>query len=359
MSKIVVFVGTEKGAFMLSSDKNRKKWDLEGPLMPGWKIFHLQLDQRSDPALYACVNSYVYGATIHVSKDMGKTWEQLENGPRFSDGAAGKLKDIWCVAPGRAEDPETLYAGVADAGLFVSRDSGESWQELTAISQHPTREEWIPGLGGLCCHTVLPHPNNPDRILAAISAVGAFRSDDGGKTFAVKNDGLEIVAEGKTHKNIGSCVHRMVMDPKNPDRLFQQNHRGVFRSLDGGDKWERIENGLPSNFGFPIAINPTNPDMLFIIPLQSDEYRLPNNGELDVYRTTDGGDSWHALKNGLPRNCYTGVLRQAMATDSLADCGIYFGTSGGQIYYSRDNGEQWQQMPGLFPRISSITTAII
>ena len=359
MARVVVFVGTEKGAFMLSSDEKREKWEIKGPLLPGWKIFHLQLDQRAEPTLYACVNSFVYGPTINMSKDMGESWQQIENGPKYDEDAPGKLKDIWCVVPGRESEPETLYAGVADAGLFVSRDNGQNWQELEDIAQHKTRSEWIGGLGGLCCHSILLHPQNPNRMWVAISAVGVMRSDDGGKSFNIANDGLEIVVEAKEHKNVGSCVHRLVLDPKNPDRLFQQNHRGVFRSTNGGDSWERIENGLPSNFGFPIAVNPSDPNTVFIIELQRDYYRLPNNGELSVYRTTDGGDSWHPAKNGLPKNYYAGVLRQAMATDALPDCGVYFGTSGGQIYHSRNNGEDWQLMPGVYPRISSITTALI
>jgi photosystem II stability/assembly factor-like uncharacterized protein len=359
MAKVVVFVGTEKGAFLLSSDENRKKWEIEGPILAGWKVFHLQLDQRREVKLYASVNSYVYGPAIYVSKDLGKNWQQIENGPRYAEDAPGKLNNIWCVEPGRENEPEVLYAGVADAGLFISRDGGQNWTELKDIAHHRTRSEWMPGNGGLCCHAILVDPYNKNRMWVAISAVGVFRSDDGGKSFAIKNDGLEIAIEAKTYKNIGSCVHRLVMDPRNPNRLFQQNHRGVFRSTNGGDSWERIENGLPSNFGFPIAINPTNPDTLFIIPLQSDEYRVPNHGELAVYRSTNGGDSWRPLKNGLPSHCYAGVLRQSMATDTMPDCGIYFGTSGGQIYYSRNNGENWQLMPGLFPRISSITTAVI
>jgi photosystem II stability/assembly factor-like uncharacterized protein len=359
MAKIILMAGTEKGAFLLQSDTRREKWEIKGPILKGWKIFDLQLDSRKQPVMYAAVNHFVYGAGIHISRDLGKTWRQLENGPRYDRESQSKLKDIWCIVPGPADEPDVLYAGVAEAGLFISRDGGRRWEELKGLSEHRTRSEWEGGLGGLCCHTVLLDPANKNRMWVAISAVGVFRSDDGGKTWNVKNDGLVFAVEAKTHKEIGSCVHRLVLDPLNPDRLYQQNHRGVFRSSNGGDSWKKIEKGLPANFGFPMVMSPHNTQTLFIVPQESDEYRFAKDGKLAVYRTTDGGDSWHPLRKGLPDNSYTGVMRQAMAADTLEQCGVYFGTSGGQIFYSRDNGEAWHAMPCHLPRILSLSTAMI
>ncbi len=359
MSKVLLSIGTEKGAFFLTSDANRERWEISEPQLRGWKVGHIMLDQRSSPKMFACTGSYVYGPTLNVSDDFGKNWRQIEKGPAYAENAPGKLTATWCVASGHADEPDKFYAGVADAGIFVSRDGGENWRELKGLSEHPTREEWSPGLGGLCCHTILQHPTNKKRIWAAISAVGVFRSDDAGETWQVKNDGLTIVIEGQKHKNVGSCVHRLVLDAQNPDCLYQQNHKGVFRSRNGGDSWERIETGLATNFGFPMVIHPRDSQTLFIVPQESDEFRFPKDGKLTVCRSTDGGDSWHSLRNGLPDNAYTGVLRQAMAVDSLDDCGVYFGTSGGQIYYSRNTGENWQAMPFLLPRINSVSAAVL
>jgi photosystem II stability/assembly factor-like uncharacterized protein len=359
VEKVLLMTGTEKGAFLFRSDAKREKWEIEGPVLKGWKIFDLQLDTRGEPAMYAAVNHFVYGPSIHISRDLGKTWEQLESGLRYGSDSPSKLRDIWCIVPGPVDEPEVLYAGVAEAGLFVSRDGGRHWEELKGLSEHHTRSEWEGGLGGLCCHTVQLHPTDKNRLWVAISAVGVFRTDDGGKSWRVKNDGLVIAVEAKIHKEIGSCVHRLVLDQKNPERLFQQNHRGVFRSVNGGDSWEKIENGLPANFGFPMVMNPHDTRTLFIIPQESDEYRFAKDGKLTVYRTADGGDSWHPMRKGLPDNCYVGIMRQAMAVDGLENCGVYFGTSGGQIFYSRNNGEQWQTMPLVLPKILSLSTAVI
>lgn len=361
MSKVLLLAATEKGAFIFHSDATRTRWQMEGPMLPGWKIIDLMIDQRSGkPRLFAAVGSWVYGPCIHVSEDLGKTWRQIENGPAYPENAPGKLEQIWRVVSGPADQPEVFYAGVAQAGLFVSRDHGENWENLAGLSNHLTREEWKPGLGGLCCHSILPGHGGKGRIYAGISAVGVFRSDDNGETWEVKNDGLEIVIEGQKHKNIGSCVHCMIADPTRPDRLYQQNHRGVFRSDDGAENWYRIENGLPSNFGFPMAANPADGDMLFVIPLQSDEFRMPANGQLTIYRTTDGGENWRGFSDGLPGQCYSGILRQALAVDGHSDgCGVYLGLTGGQIFYSLNEGEQWQQIPAILPRISGLKAAVL
>jgi len=357
MSTLKLFIGTVKGLFILSSDSSRKDWHIEGPILKGWQVFHVAADPRNNDELFASVGNFVYGAVIMRSRDGGKNWEQIKNGPAYAEGSVSTLKDIWYVAPGHESEPNTLFAGVSEAGIFVSRDGGDNWQEMKGLSEHETRGEWVGGLGGLCCHTIQVHPDNPKRIWVAISAVGVFRSDDGGETWQVKNDGLHIIIPTKEHQQIGSCVHKLVMDPTNPDRLFQQNHRGVFRSLDGGDSWSRIENGLPGTFGFPMVMNPHHPDWLYTVPQESDEFRFAKDGKLAVYRTKDAGENWEEIRTGLPENSYVGVLRGAMTTDSISSkAGIYFGTTGGLVFYSRDDGDSWEQMPFLLPRISSLTT---
>ncbi|MBI2423921.1 MAG: exo-alpha-sialidase [Candidatus Hydrogenedentes bacterium] len=359
MSRVILMAGTQKGAFLFYSDEAREVWHIEGPLHKGWNVFDVQMDQRLEPALYAALGHYVYGATIQYSHDFGHEWTMAESNPTYAEGDPSKMKDIWCVVPGPPSQPETLYAGVAEAGIFVSHDRGKNWAELPGLSHHGTREEWMPGFGGLCCHTILWDKDNPKRLWAAISAVGVFRSDDGGSTWKEKNDGLEIIIEGQKHKCVGSCVHSMVQDPADPNRLFQQNHRGVYASTDGGDSWGRIENGLPSTFGFPIALSPRQPDTLFIALQESDEFRMAIDGKLAIHRSTDAGKSWQALRKGLPDKTWAGVMRQALTTDSLDETGVYFGTSSGQIYYSRNNGDSWQAIPCTLPRINSLRVAVV
>ncbi len=357
MAKILLMVGTQKGAFLLSSDERREHWNVEGPLLKGWSVFDLTLDLRQTPLMYAAVGHFIYGPAVHISDDLGQSWKQVEHVPKYESGH--KLNNVWCVVPGRESEPGVLYAGVDEAGLFVSQDSGWHWEEVSGLSGHPSREEWCPGAGGLCCHSILLDPSNDRRMWVGISAVGVFRSEDAGDSWSPSNDGLDIIIEGKTHKDVGTCVHRMILDPRNSERLFQQNHRGVFRSTNGGQRWERIENGIPNNFGFPMVMLPNDSNTLFIVPQESDEFRFAADGRLTVYRTTDGGDSWSPLRAGLPENAYVGVLRQAMAADSFESPGVYFGTTGGQIYFSRNAGEDWQAIPCALPRISSINVAVI
>jgi len=359
MSKTIVLVATEKGAFFLHSDGERKEWNVSRPALKGWKVNNLLLDERGAPTLYAAVGHFVYGPTVQVSRDWGETWEQQEHGPKFGDGSDSTLKNIWTIVPGLPSQPDTLYAGTDDAGLFVSHDSGAHWEELTGISQHQTRGEWMGGAGGLCLHTILLDKDRPGRIWVGISAVGVLRSDDGGQSFQPCNEGMPIVIEGKEFKNIGSCVHSMVQDPAQPSHLYQQNHQGVLRSFDGGDHWERVESGLPSKFGFPMVMDPHDAKRLYIVPQEADEYRIFQNGQPTVYRTENQGDSWEALRNGLPDNCYSGVLRHAMAVDSHEVAGIYFGTSGGQIFYSIDGGDFWQTMPCALPRILAVKAVAV
>ena len=360
MSQVLVMVGTQKGAFFCWSDEARRSWRVEGPLLKGWEVNDLQLDLRGGgPVVWAAVGHHVYGATVQHSRDLGRTWTQVENGPRYAEDAGRTLERVWTVVPGRQDEPEVLWAGVAEAGLFESRDGGESWREVPGLNEHPTRPSWQPGAGGLCAHTVLLDPVDDRRMWVGISAVGVFRSDDGGESWQVRNEGLPIAVPDKDHPEVGSCVHKMVVAPDRPSRLYQQNHQGVFRSDDGGDAWERIEDGLPSRFGFPIALHPDDSKTLYVLPLESEEYRFFPDGRMTVYRSRDGGDSWQPLTSGLPADGYTGVLRNAMAVDGLGPCGIYFGTTGGQLFASHDEGESWQAMPGLLPRIASVTAAVL
>lgn len=355
MPAVTLVIGTKKGLFLAESPDRKSKWNITGPMMKGWEIYGVTPDPRHGRRLYAAVGSFVYGSTIHVSDDAGRTWRQLENNPRYPEDAGFQVKQIWTVVPGRADEPDVLYAGVDEGGLFISRDSGTSWQEVKSLNHDPSRVEWQAGAGGLCCHTIMPDPKRKERLYAAISAVGLFRSDDGGETWASKNEGIPQPAPSPKYKYIGWCPHKLVFDVADSNCLMRQDHMGVFRSRNAGDSWERIETGLSSGFGFPIAADPRT-GSYFVIPLEKDEYRYCPDGALRVYRTRDGGDSWQALTKGLPQtDAFTGALRDAMAVDGLDPCGVYFGTTSGQLYASADGGDSWRQIPGALPRILSVT----
>ncbi|NNF44822.1 MAG: exo-alpha-sialidase [Phycisphaerales bacterium] len=344
-------IGTAKGGFILRSD-DRRTWSVEGPLFKGWK---LTTTSRTPAGTYlAATASDVYGTAVHRSRDLAE-WEQVETGPAWpaaaeggGNGEARKLKQIWTFGHGG----NRTYAGVDDAGLFASDDDGVSWTPVDGLNEHSTRSGWFPGAGGLCAHAVLVDPADPKRLWCGISAVGVFRSDDGGASWTPKNEGIPIVIEDKSCKDIGRCVHGMVADPKDANTIYRREHVGVFRTRDGGEHWERIEHGLPSWFGFPIVMDvPTN--TLFLAPLESDEYRMPVDGRLSVYRSRDGGDSWEDASAGLPaEHAYVGVLRGAMAADQ--DGGVYLGTTGGQVYVSSDGADSWQTLPVTLPRVLSV-----
>ena len=356
MREVTLLAGTKKGAFLLRSDPSRETWRLEGPLFKGWEVFELTADARVEGRWLAATGHFIYGSCIQISENAGKDWKQIEKSPGYSEGSGFKLNNIWCIHASVASEPGVYYAGVDEAGIFRSEDGGLSWEELNALSGHETRSEWMEGAGGLCCHSIQIDPENPNRLWTGISAVGVFRSDDRGKTWHLRNKGLNIIAPTQEGTEVGSCVHALALDPSNSDRLYQQNHRGVYRSLDGGDSWQVIENGLkPQQFGFPITVDLHRADTIFVIPQESDEFRHAENGQLSVCRSTDGGESWHTTRKGLPENCYTGVLRKAMCTDRCDETGVYFGTANGQIFYSRDRGDHWQSIPVTLPRIFSLS----
>jgi len=353
--KVSVLVGTTKGAFFFHSDAERKKWEMTGPHLDGWEIYSLcgvGGNGHGGERVFAGTSHYVYGPTIRVSEDMGETWTQVEVGPRYSQESGFTLNRIWQIVPGHASQPNTLYAGVDEAGLFASQDGGETWNELTGLTGHPTRSQWGPGNGGLCLHTILVDPTDAQRMWVAISAVGVFRSEDGGKTWKVRNNGLPQVPTGMENVEVGRCVHKIVLDPRDRNTLYMQFHGGVFKSTDAADSWQPIESGLPSNFGFPMGI--TTRGELFVVPLEDGARHLVD-GRLAAYRSRDRGESWEPTSRGLPEQPhYVGVLRDALAVDSLDPAGIYFGTTMGEVFYSADSGETWDRLPGQFPRITMI-----
>lgn len=347
-----LLIGTDKGGFVLRGDPSRASWTIEGPLFKGWKV---TASARDDDGRYMVATaSDVYGAALHVSDDLVE-WRQIEAGPSWPKPAEGeperKLNQIWTIVP---RGGGRWLAGVDEAGVFASDDGGETWTGLAGLNEHPTRSGWVPGAGGLCAHAILVD-DATNRLWCGISAVGVFRSDDGGATWAVKNEGVRAVIEDEKHKEIGRCVHGLVADPDDANVIYRREHIGMFRSRDGGDTWERIEKGLGSWFGFPISMDRST-RTLYCVPLESDEYRLPTDGKLEVFRSRDGGDSWESASAGLPAgHVYAGVLRGAMDVDHLEPCGVYFGTTGGTVHVSNDGGDRWTQVPCLLPRIFCVT----
>lgn len=345
---VTVVIGTDRGGFVLRSDERRRKWKIDGPIFKGWKL--TAVTRAANGVWLAGTTSDVYGCAIHTSHDLSQ-WRQIDHGPSYAEGGERKLTQIWKLL---AHDGE-CYAGVSEAGLFRSRDGGETWQPLDGLNQHRTRDAWCPGTGGLCAHAILVDPKNAKRIWCGISAVGVFRSDDGGESWHTKNDGVPVILEDKNHPDIGYCVHALAQDPDQPERIYRQDHQGVFRSNDAGDHWERIENGLPSGFGFPI-VRDHRGGALFTVPLESDEYRIPIDGRLRVFRSRDAGESWTPLSEGLPsKHVYASVMRGAMDADQLDPCGIYVGTTSGDVFVSADAGDHWTVLPYRLPRIHCLT----
>ncbi|HXW51653.1 MAG TPA: hypothetical protein VEJ41_06640 [Candidatus Acidoferrales bacterium] len=365
MSGVRVLVGTRKGAFVMSADGKRERWDIAGPFFGGWEMYHAKGSPADPNRLYASQSSGWFGQLIQRSDDGGKTWEPVGNEFTY-DGVPGthlwydgtphpwEFKRVWHLEPS-ATDPDTVYAGVEDAALFRSQDGGKTWQELAALRTHPSASSWQPGAGGMCLHTIILDRVNPGRMFIAISAAGAFRSDDAGKTWRPINRGLKSAQIPDPDAEVGHCVHHIAMHPSRPDKLFMQKHWDVMRSDDGGESWREVSGNLPTDFGFPIDVHAHEPDTVFVVPIKSDSEHYPLDGKLRVYRSRTGGDEWEELTNGLPqRDCYVNVLRDAMAVDSLDKCGIYFGTTGGQVYCSRDAGDHWEPIVRDLPSVLSV-----
>jgi BNR/Asp-box repeat len=365
MSGVRVLVGTHKGAFVLTSDGTRKKWDVAGPFFGGWEIYHIKGSPVDPDRIYASQNTGWFGQLIQRSDDGGRTWQPV--GKDFVyDGVTGthqwydgtphpwEFKRVWHLEPS-LDDPDTVYAGVEDAAMFRTTDGGMTWHELPGLRRHGSGPRWQPGAGGLCLHTILLDPSRPGRMFIAISAAGAFRTDDGGQTWRPINRGLHSQYIPDPEADVGHCVHRIAQNPSRPDVLFMQKHWDVLRSDDAGDSWHEVSGNLPSDFGFPIQIHPHEPDTVYVVPIKSDSEHYPPDGKLRVYRSRTGGNKWQALRKGLPqRNCYVNVLRDAMSADSLDPCGVYFGTSGGQVYASPDAGDSWKPIVRDLPPVLSV-----
>ncbi|HEU4570922.1 MAG TPA: exo-alpha-sialidase [Gemmatimonadales bacterium] len=365
MSSVRVLVGTRKGAFILTADGTRKSWKVSGPHFPGWEIYHLKGSPADPQRIYASQSSGWFGQVMQRSDDGGATWETVGNTFAY-DGVPGthqwydgtphpwEFKRVWHLEPSHT-DPDTVLAGVEDAALFKSADGGKSWQELSGLRGHGSGPRWQPGAGGMCLHTIIVDPADPQRIFIAISAAGAFRSLDGGATWTPVNKGLNSKFLPDPTAEVGHCVHRIAMHPARPGVLFMQKHWDVMRSDDGGDHWHEVSGDLPTDFGFPIDVHAHEPDTVYVVPITSDSHHFPPEGKLRVYRSRSGGHEWEPLTKGLPqRDCYVNVLRDAMAVDRLDDCGIYFGTTGGQVYCSPDGGDRWTAIAEHLPPVLSV-----
>jgi photosystem II stability/assembly factor-like uncharacterized protein len=349
---VELYIGTKKGAFILESDGSRSAWSVRGPFCENWAIHHM-MRSPADGALYAAGGNAWYGPSVWRSTDDGATWAQSSAGLTYGDGEDDpKVTTIWNLTQSNG----TLYAGVEPAGLFRSEDGGTTWSHVAGLREHWTRPDWQPGNGGLCLHSIVPHPTDRDRLWVGISAVGAFETVDGGQTWDLRNKGVRADFDPNPDPQFGQCVHKMGLHPANPEVLFQQNHCGVYRSEDGGRQWTEITGSLPSDFGFPLALHPRDPSTIYVIPMTApDKGRHMIEGHTAVWRSRDRGDSWQRLDAGLPRSdAYLGVLREAMATDSLDQAGVYFGTSTGQVFASADEGESWQLAADFLPPIWSV-----
>ncbi|HEV2439280.1 MAG TPA: exo-alpha-sialidase [bacterium] len=365
MSKVRVLAGTRKGAFILTSDGKRDRWDVSGPHFAGWEIYHVKGSPAEPNRLYASQSSGWFGQQIQRSDDGGKTWEPVGNQFTYA-GTTGthqwydgtqhpwEFKRVWHLEPSLT-DPETVYAGVEDAALFRSTDAGKTWEELPGLRGHGSGPNWMPGAGGMCLHTILLDPSDAKRMYIAISAAGVFRSDDEAKTWRSANRGLRSEQMPNPTGEVGHCVHRIAMHPSRPRTLFMQKHWDVMRSDDAADTWHEVSGNLPTDFGFVVDVHAHEPQTVYVIPIKSDSEHYPPDGKLRVYRSRTGGNEWEALTKGLPqRDCYVNVLRDAMAVDSLDACGLYFGTTGGQVYASADAGDTWAPIVRDLPAVLSV-----
>jgi photosystem II stability/assembly factor-like uncharacterized protein len=351
---VTLHVGTRRGLFLATSG-DRSAWRLEGPFLTGREVYFAFRDDRVPGRVWAATDHKVWGPHVHRSDDGGRSWTVLDAAPHHADERG--VTAIWYLAPGPADQPDTLWAGIEPAGLFVSRDAGRSW-EPSSLNEHPTRETWQPAGGGLALGGIQHDPADPSRVYCSLSAGGVYRSDDGGATWAPANRGVRCDFQPRRYPEAGQCVHKLRVHPARPDRLYQQNHCGVYRSDDRGESWTEIGEGLPSDFGYALALDPADPDVAYVIPEESSHMRATVDGRLRVYRTEDGGASWTALTEGLPQtHAYVSVLRDAMDHDGLDPVGLYFGTSTGHLFASRDRGDSWTSLAGFLPKILCVRAA--
>ena len=365
MTGVRVLVGTRKGAFILAADGKRQQWDIRGPFFGGWEIYHLKGSKVDPNRIYASQSSSWFGQQIQRSNDGGRTWEPVGNKFLY-EGVPGthmwydgtphpwEFKRVWHLEPSLV-DPEVVYAGAEDAALFKSADGGLTWNEIAGLRKHGSGSRWQPGAGGMCLHTIILDPTDANRIYIAISAAGAFRTDDGGTTWQPINKGLVSQYIPDPTAEVGHCVHHIAMHESRPNVLFMQKHWDVMRSDNSGDLWQEVSGNLPTDFGFAIDVHAHEPDTVYVVPIKSDSEHYPPDGKLRVYRSQTGGNDWQPLSNGLPQShCYVNVLRDAMAVDSLDSCGVYFGTTGGQVYASPDSGDNWTAIVRDLPPVVSV-----
>jgi hypothetical protein len=358
---VLLLVGTMKGAFLLRSNPRRSHWDVIGPAFHGQAVYTLAFDARQNRhRLWASTSSF-WGTMLRWSDDFGKTWTNPQRANvRFPADCGASLKNIWQVCLGPEDEPDTMYCGVEPAALFVSRDAGETWELSRGLFDHPHRPRWVPGNGGLCLHTIVLDPLDKQRIYIAVSAGGVYRTEDGGATWQARNRGISVRHEPERYPEFGQCIHKMVLHPARPERLFLQHHWGLYRSDDHADSWQNISNGVPSDFGFAMLMHPRDPDCVYILPIESDEFRCTPDGSLRVYRTRNAGASWEPLTRGLPqRGAYETVLRDSMNTDGLDPAGIYFGTRSGELFGSIDEGKNWKMILSGLPPIVCVKAAVV
>ena len=359
---VLLMVGTTKGAFLFTAAADRGSWRMDGPHFPGEEVYAMALDQRGgSPVLWAAPGNPFWGTTMRRSDDLGSSWSGKEERPvKFPEDSELSLQRVWQIAPGPADDPDRIFLGVEPTCLFESRDGGDSFTPVRGFLEHEHREFWTPGNGGLCMHTIVQRPDDPDRILVAFSTGGVYVTTDGGDTWAPSNAGVRAEFLPDKHPEFGQCVHKVVSHPDRPDRLFLQNHWGLYRSDDWAGSWQDIANGVPSDFGFAMAMHPRDPDTVYIVPLESDQFRCTPEAKLRVYRTTDGGGSWEALSDGLPQEgAFETVLRDGMCTDGSDPAGVYFGTRSGSVYASADDGDSWRLVHDGLPPVGCVKAGVI